>query len=635
MLNRFLELKNIHPILAFIFNILAIYLFWMLVFPIFRIAFIIANYDLLQADGVSIGELLPVFYHSIALDFSMASYFLLVISLILGIGLFIKSNVFYKIVNYFQYILIFLLTALSVGEIGLYPEWKIKINAKALEYLKRPSEVLESNKTWDTIWQTLLIIGLFAILMFLYKVVVKNNFQKLSLKSKWWMSIPTLLLSMGFIFVGMRGGFKPIPISQSESYFSKYDIVNDISVNTTWNLIYNLLKSEQINKTNVFISLDNDLANRIVDDIHRVKKDTTISILNTKKPNVLFLIMESWSADMVSVLGGKKGASNNFDRISKEGLLFTQCYSSGNRSQQGLASILGGFPALPITTLTAVPEKMRQTQTITPRFNDDGYFTAFYYGGSLRYGNIKAYLIHNKFQEIEEDGDMKFSIPRGKLGIHDGYMFNYLLEKLDDVKKPFFVNYFTMSSHSPYDQPMDKRIDWNDSEDDYHNSFYYSDSCLGDFIKVAKTKDWYNNTLIVIVADHSHQAYTHRAVSNQDYRHIPMLFVGGALKKEFRNKTFDKICSQTDIGTTVLKQIKLDADSFYWSKNLMNPYVPEFAYFETNQGYGFIRPQGFVAYNHFNKKYMGNTAENDSIKEVIRVEGAAYLQKLFEEFIGL
>jgi phosphoglycerol transferase MdoB-like AlkP superfamily enzyme len=182
---------------------------------------------------------------------------------------------------------------------------------------------------------------------------------------------------------------------------------------------------------------------------------------------------------------------------------------------------------------------------------------------------------------------------------------------------------------------MKQRIDWGDSEDDFHNSFYYSDSCLGDFIRVAKTKEWYKNTLIVIVADHSHQTYTHRAVSNQDYRHIPLLFTGGALKSEYRNKSFDKICSQTDIGTTILKQLKIDADSFFWSKNMMNPYMPEFAYFETNQGYGFIRPQGFVAYNHFNKKYMGNTIKNDSIKEQVRIEGAAYLQKLFEEFIAL
>jgi phosphoglycerol transferase MdoB-like AlkP superfamily enzyme len=345
--------------------------------------------------------------------------------------------------------------------------------------------------------------------------------------------------------------------------------------------------------------------------------------------------MESWSADMVYSLGGKKGASDSFDKLAKQGLLFTHCYSSGNRSQQGLASILGGFPALPITTLTAVPEKMRQTETITTRFNDNGYFTGFYYGGSLRYGNIKAYLIHNEFQEIEEEGDMDSSIPRGKLGIHDGYMFAYLLKKIDNVKQPFFINYFTMSSHSPYDQPMKNQIDWEDSEDDFHNSFYYSDSCLGDFIEKAKTKDWYRNTLFVIVADHSHQTYTHRSVETADYRHVPLLFVGGALKQEFANTSYEDVCSQTDIGATLLKQLRIDADSFYWSKNIMNPYSPKFAYFEINQGFGMIKPNGYVSYDHFASKYNYNTFEKDSLRDEVQKEGAAYLQTLFQEFIDL
>ncbi len=625
--------KNIY--LSYILNILRLYLFWVLVFSVSRIAFIIANYSLLSAENIKLGELLPIFYHAMALDLSMASYFIVISFLLLSIDIFIKSVFLQKINHIVQYVFIVVYEAITIGEIGLYPEWKMKLNAKALEYLHRPKEILESNKTWDSIWQILLFLVLIFIAVVLYKYIVKNNMSKINSRIRIWLSPIVFILTAGFIFIIMRGGIKPIPISQSESYFSKYDIVNDISVNTAWNLVYNILKAEKISNSNIFISMDKEKAKKITINIHKVKKDTTISILNIAKPNILFLIMESWSADMISSLGGREGASKNFDKIAEQGLLFTHCYSSGNRSQQGLASILGGFPALPITTLTATPEKMRKTETITTRFNNNGYFTAFYYGGSLRYGNIKAYLMHNRYQEIEEDGDIDFSIPRGKLGIHDEYMFKYLLDKIDNSAKPFFINYFTLSSHSPYDQPMTKRLDWNDSEDDFHNSFYYTDSCLGDFIDKAKTKDWYKNTLIVIVADHSHQTYTHRSIATQDYRHIPLLFVGGALKKEYKNTTYDKICSQTDIGKTILKQLKINANAFFWSKNLFNPYTPQFAYFELNQGYGFIEQKGFVSYDHFADEYIKNTFKSDSLSADAKEKGAAYLQTLFQEFIDL
>ena len=619
----------------YIFDIIRIYLFWILIFSLSRIAFVVTNYSLIKAEGASLQDLLPVFYHSFELDLSMASYFMVINFIFLSIDIFVKTSFFQRIIHVIQYVFIFIYLSIVIGEIGLYPEWKMKLNSKALEYLKRPSEILESNKTSDTIWQVLLFIILFIISIYLYKYVVRRYIHKDKTVEIKWLSPIIIILTAGFIFIGMRGGLQEIPISQSQSYFSKYDIVNDISVNTGWNLVYNILKTEKISNSNIFISMDKKDAIEITNELHKIEKDTTVFILNTSKPNIVFLIMESWSADMVYSLGGKKGASNSFDKLAKQGLLFTHCYSSGNRSQQGLASILGGFPALPITTLTAVPEKMRQTETITTRFNDNGYFTGFYYGGSLRYGNIKAYLIHNEFQEIEEEGDMDSSIPRGKLGIHDGYMFAYLLKKIDNVKQPFFINYFTMSSHSPYDQPMKNQIDWEDSEDDFHNSFYYSDSCLGDFIEKAKTKDWYRNTLFVIVADHSHQTYTHRSVETADYRHVPLLFVGGALKQEFVNTSYEDVCSQTDIGATLLKQLRIDADSFYWSKNIMNPYSPKFAYFEINQGFGMIKPNGYVSYDHFANKYNYNTFEKDSLRDEVQKEGAAYLQTLFQEFIDL
>ena len=155
------------------------------------------------------------------------------------------------------------------------------------------------------------------------------------------------------------------------------------------------------------------------------------------------------------------------------------------------------------------------------------------------------------------------------------------------------------------------------------------------FCSVAKKQAWYSNTLIVIVADHSHQTYTHRSVYEAGYRHIPMLFCGGALKTEFRGVRYDKICSQTDIGSTVLKQLNIDASEFPWSKNLMNPYIPEFAYFELNEGFGWVRPQGYIAYDFFNKRYYANTLSDSIQLNKAHKEGAAYLQVLFQEYIDL
>jgi phosphoglycerol transferase MdoB-like AlkP superfamily enzyme len=618
---------------SFYFSLLRIYLFWLVFFALERLYFIIFDFVMIKNSGAGMGEVLQAFWYAIPLDLSMASYYAAISWLILSLQNFYNHPLIDRVHKYIQWFLITINSLIAVGNIGIYPEWKMKLNFKALEYLSRPAEVLESNQTSKSIFEVLIMIVIISFSIWLF-----NRFYfKKTQDAK-----PNIIAKIGFIiivpvlvFLGMRGGLKEIPISQSQSYYSQKDVMNDLAVNSTWNLMYSILNTMDISDRNVFETYDDEEAFYRVQELHEVSKDTTISILNIDKPNVVFIIMESWSGDLVHALGGRSGLTPRFDSLINEGYFFNHLYSSGNRSQQGLASILGGFPALPITTLTTTPEKMRQTATITRLFNAASYHSAFYYGGQLRYGNIKAYLMHNQFQTIIEDADISKKIPRGKLGIHDGYMFPFVLDKINNLEQPFFVNYFTLTSHSPYDQPMKPVIDWGDSEDKFHNSVYYTDSVLGDFMEEAKKQAWYANTLIVIVADHSHQTYTHRSIYEQDYRHIPMLLMGGALKKEYRGAVYENVCSQTDLVTTLLKQLNMDASAFPWSKNLMNPYTPEFAYFELNQGFGWIRPEGYLSFDHFNQRYLENTFIDSLQQQKEFQNGASYLQVLFQEYIDL
>ncbi len=621
-------------ILEYVFSLAKLFLFWVIVFVFWRILFIVINYELLADSGAGFIDTIPILWHSLELDISTASYFIVIVFILQSISFLTGLNLLSKISNFINYIFILAYSFLGIGEIALYPEWKMKVNAKALEYLSRPAEVIGSNKTGDTIWQfAMWVLASFVLIVVYHKFFSVKSFRHK--KPYWLFSSVLVVLSAIVIFIAMRGGIQQIPISQSQSYFSENEMINDISVNSAWNLAFNIINTRKVNDVNIFQTFPGDDAKQIVDSLNYCNIDTTSIIVSKAKPNVLFIILESWSADLVGALGAKKGITNHFDTLCKEGLLFTDFYANGNRSQQGLAAILGAFPALPITTLTTVPEKMRHTATITRVFNANNYNSAFYYGGELRYGNIKAYLIHNHFNEIEEDKDWNSDIPRGKLGIADEYMFDLLESKLESKKEPFFVSYFTLSSHSPYDQPMKPHIDMGDTEDDFHNSAYYTDSCIGDFMIKARLSSWYKNTLIVFVADHSHQTYTHRSIATAKYRHIPMLITGGALKKEYRGKTYTNIGSQVDIAATILHQLGLNADTFYWSKDLFNPYEKHFAYFELNQGFGWIRKDGYLSYDHFNNSFIFNTIKGDKAKEQAYREGAAYLQTVFQEFIDL
>ncbi|MEZ5197289.1 MAG: sulfatase-like hydrolase/transferase [Bacteroidales bacterium] len=131
-----------------------------------------------------------------------------------------------------------------------------------------------------------------------------------------------------------------------------------------------------------------------------VPKDTTTKILNAERPNVVLLLLESWSADVIESITGETGITPNFHELEKDGILFTHLYATGNRSEQAMASIFGGFPSTPLASITHNLDKILKLPSLIRIMNREGYQTSFYFGGQLIYGGIKSYLMANDFDRI-------------------------------------------------------------------------------------------------------------------------------------------------------------------------------------------------------------------------------------------
>lgn len=606
-------------------------LFWLLFFSFFRILFFVFYNSLIRAESIPFVDVLKVFYNAFSLDLSFWGYLMILPLFILFINIFINRPIFQTISDWLTYFYIVLCSLISMGEIGIYDEWRTKLNYKALMYLKQPSEVFNSISIGQFVLLISILIIVIAFWIFIYRKWFRYPY-KIKI-AKIWQKISFLLISPLVLFYFIRGGLQGIPISQSDAWFSNYLILNDVAVNPSWNLMANVIKMKDFLNENPFVSFDDKYAQEIIENLHTVEKDTTISILTTNKPNIVLIILESWPAGVIESIGGDNYITPNFNKLEKEGILFDNLYSSGNRSQQGMASIFGGFPAIPITTLTEYPEKYSSLPSLTKILNKNGWTSSFYFGGQLRYGNIKSYIIYNEFNRIIEGENFANSVPRGKLGVHDEFLFERNLNDLKNEKQPFFSVMFTMSSHSPYDQPIQNIINKNVTELPFLNSVFYTDHSLGDYFANARKQPWFSNTLFIIVSDHSHVSHKNYPLQTFDYHQIPMLFVGDIIKPEFKGTKYEKIASQTDLPKTLLKQLNLDASNFFWSKNLFNPYSPEFAYFEMNEGLGWKTPNGLFVYDKIHDKFLQKELDSANAEKTL-IQGKAYLQEVFRQFLN-
>jgi len=608
----------------------------MVFFFILRAIFLLSNIKLVEAEHIKAGEALLSFWYALKLDSATTGFILIIPAFLVFIQGLFKANWLNHVNKTFTFILIFCWTLITAIELAAFPEWKYKLNTGAFVHLHNAKEAFYSISAFQ----------FFSLLIFLIIVAggsfyLYSRFLYLNLKERCRFIIYLflyLIIIFPVLFIVLRGGFNDIAISESSAFYSNHSILNWTSVNSGYHFAVNVMETSRYKKSNNYQFYDIKEARKTVEDILKTKKDTTIRILNNERPNIIILLMESWSADIIESLGAEPGITPEFAKLEKEGLLFTRFYSSGNRSHEGTASLLGGHPALPYTTFTANPVKFPKLPSLVKTLNKAGYHSSFYYGGQLDYGNMRAYLLFNQFADIVEEHDIDPEIPRGRLGVHDQFLYQRHIEDLKKMQEPFFSVLFTLSSHSPYDFPMQPVIDWAGPDNLYINSAYYADRCLGEYFEMARKQHWFDNTLFIIVADHGHSSYKNWPYESFELHGIPLMFYGKVLKEEFKGIKNNRISDNSSIPKTILKQLNLPADEFTWGPDLFNPYAPEIAYVVFNDGYTLKTPQGEVVYSmrwtHFYKRNFpeGTTAKQE--EEFMR-KGKSYVQVLFQDFLDL
>ena len=220
-------------------------------------------------------------------------------------------------------------------------------------------------------------------------------------------------------------------------------------------------------------------------------------------------------------------------------------------------------------------------------------------------------------------------------GAYDEELFDYNLAHMESIPRPFFSLLMTSTSHEPFDADVHEGFEGEDEPDRYRNTVHYTDRVMGDYMDEAKTKSWYDSTLIFIVSDHAHRFPFDRTIDEVERYHIPILITGGALKEEFRGKVDHRVASHIDFPATVCGQLRLDAKAFTYSKNVFDPTAPAFAFYTWENGFGIVDDQQTLIYNTDLDELIAvfNSGLPSHAIDSALVRGKAYLQKLMQDYV--
>jgi phosphoglycerol transferase MdoB-like AlkP superfamily enzyme len=607
------------------------FLFWIIFFFLERLIFLIYYSERISYLGTE--EIISTFWHGLRIDFSMAAYISAIPAIFYIILLFLPSVRFPKIIaKSYVFFFVVIFSTIAVSNLNLYREWGSKINYRALDMaISSPKEAIASTSSSPVI---LMFSILFAYMIFSVYISSKVIlYQVADHKKSLGIRLSISFLVISTLFLALRGGWQLTPINQSMAYFSNETVLNHASVNTEWNLIQDVINNKYGND-NPYKYYTRNEAKKIVAGLFSKPSQQTVKVLRSERPNIVLIVLESFTAELVGSLGGEQGVSPNIDKLAADGILFEQIYAAAGRTDKGITATISGFPSQAIRSIMKQNAKHEKLPGIAQELTSNSYSTSFYYGGESEFFNMKSYILSHGYKTLVDKHSFASKDMNSKWGTYDEKVFSKQMTDMDTVKQPFFSTILTLTNHEPFELPVKKHFVGDNLENKFRSTTFYTDSCLGAYLKEARQKTWYKNTLFVILADHSHRLPANLTEFDPKRYRIPLLFFGDVIKPEFKGTRISKTGNQTDLAATLLNQLNIDPVRYSWSKDLLNPGTRSFSFFNWDNGFGFATADQIVSFDNVGKNIiLRKNSPNTKIDNELVAYGKAYMQEVFQQYL--
>lgn len=550
--------------------LLALFATGILLFSLFRAALFFHRIENRTAHNE---WLLPMFSTGLRFDISVVSIF----CILLWLWIFVSPERWVQRTSHIYVTSILFVIALSeLAGISFFDYYDFRLNYLVLEHGTDP-EVLRT--IWADFPVVRILLGSIVVTAGAYGIFrlferglhasIPTPIRVRPFLRRWlvpWLWLPLLVL-------GVRGTLGHRGINPSLAAVSPDRVINEITGSGVFNLIYESqqqLKESYVSVASLYTPLPEEEALRETQDllvsqgnfVPGAKNSLLRKIENPprEKPlNVVFVVMESFTGFLVKSVGGKYDLAPEFDALAKEGILFVNCYATGERTVQGLEASLTSFPPLPGVSIVRRPEAAAGGfSTLGHVLEKRGYTTRFYYGGDGLFDQMRGFFQNNGFQDFVEEADFKDPVFVSEWGVSDEDLFakaNAEFEKFHAEGKPFFASLLTVSLHSPWEYP-DGRIAALPKNFEVPagyeyaelNNFRYADYTIGKFIRDAKKLSYFDDTLFVFVGDHGVHLRRRDLIPSEEYQ-VPALFLA---PKHLTPERIERVTSQLDLAPTIL-----------------------------------------------------------------------------------
>ena len=558
----------------------------------------------------AMGDIFDVIWHGFSLDLSTALYVFALPFLCMIVSIWYPHEKFFRWILRPYSVLIAIAFALAfVADTSLYEFWGFKLDASCLQYLETPTEAMASVSTGYIVLRLLVTVLLAAFFTWAYWRI------PLKLPQISHRIVTTLagLIVIPLIVIGIRGGLNESTTNIGQVYYSQNQFLNHSAVNPVFSFMASMEKTANYVPDYSFMA-ESERA-QLMEGFYFTDSTEPDTLLKTQRPNIIVILLESCGGIFTEDIGKRRDIMPHLNRLTKEGVYFANFYANSYRTDRGTLCTWSGFPSFPRSSVMKMPEKTRLLPGIAQSLRKEGYHTTYLYGGDINFTNMRSYLVTIGFEQLHWLKDYSREEQKSaEWGVRDDITFATLGNMVKQQQEPFLIGYSTLSSHEPWDVPT-HRLD-----DEVLNAFNYLDECIGNFINDMKQTPQWDNLLVIMLPDHGY-SYLGVGEEHELHDHVPMLWLGGAIKSPRR---IEQLCNQTDLPATLLGQLGITHDEYYFSRDVMSKsYQYPFAHHTYNNGITMRDSTGFAVFDLNANRIIVDQSSNS---ELLIKKGKAILQ---------
>lgn len=467
-------------------------------------------------------------------------------------------------------------------------------------------------------WYVFVIWG---ILIFLLFVIYKRTDLKEKLvwnRKQYILQSLILILSCAISLVISRGGFQLRPIG----IVNAGEFVDSKNVPLVLNTPFSIIKSMEVEgiKPTIYFQNEAELKKQF-DPYHTADKGTF------KKFNIFIIALESFSKEYVGSLNGKHiGYTPFLDSLISQSLVFTNAFSNGKKSIEGIPAIVASIPTWSNEPYITSRYEGNQINSLASLLNSEGYNSSFFHGGTNGTMGFDAFSklagYDNYYGRKEYNNDKDYD---GNWGIWDEEFLQFTANIVNDKPQPFFATLFTLTSHHPYALPEKYKGKFKDGPLEIEKTIEYSDFALKRFFETAKKMPWFENTLFVFSADHTGISndpfYTNR-VGNYS---IPIIYYLPNSNLKGMDST---ITQQIDIMPSILDYINFPKPYFAFGNSVFDTTAEHYAMTFNNERFQLFKNYYTTEFSNSKKNDLYYYKTDSLLKTNLNIKESIILQNM-------